>query len=372
MNNRLKQLVELGQSPWLDYIHRDLIESGELQRLINEDELRGITSNPAIFEKAIVGTNGYDEIINTLARQGLEANAIYESIAIKDVQSAADVFYPVYQKTDGLDGYVSMEVNPHLARDTQGTINEAIRLWHNINRPNIMIKVPATDEGLKAIQQLIADGINVNVTLIFGVSRYRQTVEAYLNGLAIRDQKGLEIHNIASVASFFLSRIDLLIDPLLEKYAVTDPNPIAGNMIGGVACASAKIAYQIYLESFNNINFSKLEQKGASPQRLLWASTGTKNPQYSDVKYVDSVIARNSVNTMPQETLNAFRDHGNPRLTIEDNIDGSMQIFNNLNSIGIDIEQLTLQLENEGIEKFNKPFDTLITAIKQKSKSQEL
>ncbi|MDD3275833.1 MAG: transaldolase [Kiritimatiellales bacterium] len=365
--NSLKQLGTLGQSIWLDYIRRDLITNGELKRLIEEDGLRGMTSNPAIFEKAIDESHDYDKDIRAQTLAGKDAESIYETISQRDVQSAADVFRPLYDRTDGGDGYVSLEVNPHLARNTDGTIEEARRLWKALNRPNVFIKVPATREGLPAIQQLISEGININVTLIFGLPRYRQVAEAFIAGLEARAAQGNPVTRIASVASFFVSRIDALIDPLLEKIVTQGGGPadLAQKVRGQTAIASAKKAYQIYKEIFGSDRFKKLSDQGARPQRLLWASTGTKNPEYSDVKYIDALIGPDTVNTAPLETINAYRDHGEPLARLEQNVGEAARRLALLPVLGIDIDQLTQQLEDEGVEKFNKPFDALMTALAQ-------
>ena len=293
-NNPLKQLEAFGQSIWLDYIRRDLIASGELRRLIEEDGLRGMTSNPAIFEKAIAGSQDYDEDIRAMALEGKDVKAIYETLSQRDVQSAADEFRPLYERRTATDGYVSLEVNPHLAHDTHGTMQEARRLWGALNRPNVFIKVPATAEGLPAIRQLISEGINVNVTLLFGLPRYRQVAEAYIAGIEARAAQGKPVKHVASVASFFVSRIDALVDPLLEPIIAQGGKKadLAKKVRGQVAIASAKLAYQIYKEIFGSERFQKLAEQGARVQRLLWASTGTKNPDYSDVKYVETLIGR--------------------------------------------------------------------------------
>lgn len=358
-NNLLNQLATFGQSIWLDYIRRDLISSGELQRLIEEDDLRGITSNPAIFEKAITDSHAYDTAIRDLAQQGNSAEAIYETLSQQDVQSAADAFRPLYDRTNGKDGYVSLEVNPHLAHNTDGTLQEARRLWAALNRPNVFIKIPATTAGLPAIQQLISEGINVNVTLLFGLPRYRQVAEAYIAGIETRLAQGESVQQVASVASFFVSRIDALLDPLLET-------PAAQALRGQVAIASAKIAYQIYQEIFNSDRFGILEAQGATVQRLLWASTSSKNPAFSDVKYVEALIGADTVNTLPMETLNAYRDHGKPQARLEQSIAEARQVLAQLPALGIDLNQLTQQLEDEGVEKFNKPFDKLLTILAQR------
>ena len=363
--NPLMRLGTFGQSIWLDYIRRDLIVSGELQRLILEDGLRGMTSNPAIFEKAIGESHDYDAEIRALIREGKNTQTIYEALSQHDVQSAADVFRPVYESTGGIDGYVSLEVNPHLAHDTAGTIDEARRLWRALNRPNVFIKVPATVEGLPAIQQLISDGINVNVTLIFGLPRYRQVAEAYIAGLEARAAQGKPVNHVFSVASFFLSRIDTLVDSLLEKVIVQggEKAALAEKVRGQAAIASAKLAYQIYKEIFGTVRFHHLIKIGAHVQRLLWASTGTKNPDYSDVKYVEALIGPDTVNTVPLETLIAYHDHGSPKASLEKEVAEAARVLKRLPELGIDIDKITQQLESEGVTKFNKPFDALMSAL---------
>jgi transaldolase len=368
--NPLKQLATLGQSIWLDYIRRDLIAGGGLKRLIEEDGLRGMTSNPAIFEKAIADSHDYDADIWAMTLKGKGAEAIYESLSQSDVQSAADEFRPLYDRTDGKDGYVSLEVNPHLAHDANGTIQEARRLWDALARPNVLIKVPATVEGLPAIQQLISEGISVNITLLFGLPRYRQVTEAYISGIEARLAQGQDVSHVASVASFFLSRIDTLVDPLLEKIIAHGDNKaeLARKVLGQVAIASAKMAYQIYKEIFGSERFLSLAARGARSQRVLWASTGTKNPDYSDVKYIEAIIGRDTVNTIPVKTLNAFRDHGIPKANLDHDVGKAAGILDQLSELGIHIDSITQQLENEGVEKFNKPFDKLMETLMQRSK----
>jgi transaldolase len=363
--NPLKTLGTFGQSIWLDYIRRDLITSGQLRRLIEEDGLRGMTSNPSIFEKAIVDSHEYDQDIRTMASQGKGVNAIYETLSQRDVQSAADEFRSVYDKTAGLDGHVSLEVNPHLARDTKGTVAEAQRLWKMLARPNVFIKVPATTEGLSAIQELISEGINVNVTLLFGLPRYRQVADAYLAGLAARTASGKPINHVASVASFFVSRIDGLVDPLLEKIIGQggDKADLAKTVRGQVAIASAKMAYQLYKEMFGSARFKTLADRGARAQRLLWASTSTKNPDESDVKYVEALIGPDTVNTAPLETLDAYRDHGDPKPRLEQDIAEARLVMERLQKLGINIDRVTQQLEDDGVMKFNKPFDKLLQTL---------
>jgi transaldolase len=367
--NPLKELETLGQSLWLDYIRRDLISSGELRRLIEEDGLRGMTSNPSIFEKAIADSHDYDEEIRAIASSGKGAATIYETLSQRDVRSAADEFRPLYERTDGKDGYVSLEVNPHLAHDTKGTIEEARRLWAALDRPNVLIKVPGTANGLPAIQQLIGEGISVNVTLLFGLPRYRQVAEAYLAGLEARAAQGQPLKHVASVASFFVSRIDALVDPPLEKLMAQGckESDLAKEAHGQIAIASAKMAYQIYQEIFAGDRFRDLAAKGGRTQRLLWASTSAKNPDYSDVKYVEALIGPDTVNTAPLETLNAYRDHGEPKARLEHHVKEAHWLLARLPELGIDIDQVTRQLEDEGVQKFNKPFDKLMETLAQRS-----
>jgi transaldolase len=302
MNNPLKKIPQSGQSIWLDYIRRGILRpGGELQAMIEEDDLRGVTSNPAIFEEAIARSNDYREAIRLLAQSDKSAEQMLEVITVEDVRRAADLFMPVYEKTKGLDGYVSLEVSPRLAHNTDGTIKEARSLWRILDRPNVMIKIPGTKEGLPAIQQLISEGININVTLLFSLHRYHEVALAYITGLEHRQKKGLPIDKVASVASFFLSRIDSMVDPLLNKVIEKGGSgaETAQKLLGEVAIASAKAAYQMYKEIFSAEHFRLLASKGARTQRLLWASTGTKNPQHSDVKYVEALIGPDTVNTCP-------------------------------------------------------------------------
>ena len=367
--NPLKQLKEFGQSVWLDFIRRDLMIGGKLHRLIAEDGLRGMTSNPAIFEKSIVESGDYDKEVDRLVHEGRDPIGIYEALSQKDVIDAADLFRQVYDSTDGRDGYVSLEVNPHLAHDTIGTIEEARRLWRTLNRPNVFVKVPATDEGLPAIEQLISEGINVNITLLFAHSRYRQVADAYLAGLEKRLAQGKPIDRVASVASFFVSRIDGLVDPMLEKIML-EGGPKAEDARrarGQVAVACAKIAYRMYKQDVGANRFLALIKKGASPQRLLWASTSTKTPLYSDVKYVDALIGPNTITTVPMETLDAFRDHGDPLTRLEQDMPLAESILAQLPDLGISLDQVTSQLENDGIAKFIQPFDKLLESLHRAS-----
>ncbi|MGC9317343.1 MAG: transaldolase [Armatimonadota bacterium] len=370
--NPLLKLQEYGQSIWLDFLRRGLITSGELHRLIEEDGIRGVTSNPAIFEKAIAQSDDYEDAIAALAQQGKGAQEIYETLTVEDIQSAADLLRSVYDESEGRDGFVSLEVDPHLARDTAGTIDEARVLWEKVNRPNLLIKVPATVEGLPAIQQLISEGINVNITLLFGLPRYREVADAYISGLEERLERGEPVDRIASVASFFLSRIDVLVDPMLEARMEGEGREaeIAGRLRGQVAIASAKVAYQIYKEIFGDARFQRLRDAGARVQRLLWASTSTKNPEYSDVKYVEPLIGPETVNTLPMETIDAYRDHGDPGDRLEEGVDEAREVLDLLAEVGIDIDEVTAQLVDEGIEKFNNPFDDLMETLERAVRRQ--
>ncbi|WHZ14661.1 MAG: Transaldolase [Nitrospira sp.] len=365
--NRLKKLGTFGQSIWLDYIRRDLIAGGQLRRLIDEDGLRGMTSNPSIFEKAIVESHEYDDDIRAMALEGKEVITIYEALSQHDVQCAADEFRPLYDKTDGRDGYVSLEVNPHLAHDAKGTIEEGRRLWGILDRPNVFIKVPATTAGLSAIQELTSDGINVNVTLLFGLPRYRQVADAYLTGLAARLAHGKPVNHVVSVASFFVSRIDSLVDPLLAKIIAQggEKANLAKTLRGQAAIASAKVAYQIYKEIVGSERFKTLADQGARVQRLLWASTSTKNPNDSDVKYIEALIGPDTVNTVPLNTLDAYRDHGDPNVRLTQDVEKARLLLEQLSEVGISIDQVTQQLEDDGVAKFNKPFDQLMETLAQ-------
>jgi len=361
--NKVKQIHDFGQSIWLDFIDRKFVKSGELKKLIDEDGVRGITSNPAIFEKAISASSEYDEQIATLNSQDKRNDEIFYALAIDDIKAAADLFKSVYEEeVEGADGFVSLEVSPFLARDTEGTISQAIDLWQKVGRKNVMIKIPGTAEGLAAIRRCISEGININVTLLFGLPRYEEVTEAYISGLEDRVNAGKSIDHIASVASFFLSRIDIIVDPLVQEKGFNE-------LKGEVAIASAKKAYQIYKRVFNSERFKKLQEKGARPQRVLWASTSSKDPAVSDVKYVEALIGPDTVDTIPMETLEAYRDHGNPASRLEEDLNNAHQTLEKLKEIGINIDEITQKLEDEGIEKFNKPYEKLLKAIdEQKNK----
>ena len=369
--NPLLNIQEFGQSIWQDYIQRNIILSGELKQLIDEDGIRGVTSNPSIFDTAIAGSDDYDDDIRDMAMEDKSIEDIYRFLTIRDVRQAADLFRPLYDSSEGKHGFVSLEVNPHLAYNENGTIREARELWKALDRPNVFIKVPATWEGLSCIRRLIGDGINVNVTLLFGLQRYREVTDAFISGLEDRAAQGNPIDGVVSVASFFLSRIDALVDPLLERIIKggTEKSGQAKKCHGQVAIASARQAYQIYKKIFRDERFRKLENQGGRPQRLLWASTSTKNPEYSDVKYVEALIGPDTINTLPQKTIKAYRDQGNPAARLEEDLDAAKDVLKSLSALDIDIDKITQQLEDEGIEKFNKPYDSLMETLKKKRAS---
>jgi transaldolase len=362
--NNVKQIHDFGQSIWLDFIDRQILKSGKLKQMIEEDGLRGVTSNPAIFEKAISSSSDYDADIATLSKDGQTTEELFFELAVKDIQDACDVFDPVYNdEVVGADGYVSLEVSPFLALDTEGTAKQAEELWKKVDRKNVMIKIPGTQPGLAAIRQTIAKGINVNVTLLFGLERYEAVTEAYISGLEDHLAAGHSIGHISSVASFFLSRIDVVVDPLLEEKGEK-------SLMGEVAIASAKKAYEIYKRVFSTERWQKLADQGAKPQRLLWASTGSKNPAFKDTKYVEALIGPDTVDTVPLETIDAFRDHGIAANNLESGLEEATKTLEKLKELGIDLDAITQQLEDEGIDKFNKPFEKLLKAIEeQKNKA---
>lgn len=368
--NPLIELTKLGQSIWYDNIERRLLISGELQRLIDEDGLRGQTSNPAIFEKAISSSDDYTEQLRELAEAGKSALEIYEALAIRDIQTAADLFLPVYEQTDKLDGYVSLECSPVLANDTEGTISEARRLWEAVNRPNVMIKIPGTPAGIPAIEQCIYEGININITLLFSLDAYQQTIDAYLKGLQRRAAEGKSVAGIGSVASFFVSRIDTAVDKLLKEKIEqeTDEEERArlGSIEGKVAIANAKMAYQIYKEVFHGERFAALKAQGAMVQRPLWASTSTKNPAYSPVYYVEALIGAETINTIPPATFKAYREVGKPRLSIEDNLDEERAVLERLERARISLAEVTERVLEDGVRLFIEPFEKLLAATEAK------
>ena len=366
--NPLLQLAVYGQSVWLDYIRRGLITSGELARLIREDGLRGVTSNPAIFEKAITGSTDYSEALEEFQRRpDLDVVELYERLAIRDIQDAADVLRPIYEQTGRRDGYVSLEVSPYLAHDTKATLAEARRLWSEVGRENLMIKVPGTAEGVPAVQQLIGEGINVNVTLLFAQEAYEQVAEAYIKGLEKFAASGGDVSRVASVASFFVSRIDSLIDSLAaaKLKTATDPAERAAleGIIGKVAIANARRTYERYNEIYGSARWRQLAAKGAQTQRLLWASTSTKNPNYRDVLYVEELIGADTVDTIPPATFDAFREHGRVRKSLEENLDGAHETFKLLERAGISMKEVTDRLVKEGVQLFADAFDKLLGAV---------
>src|ERR1700730_5294331 len=368
MTNPLRMLQEYGQSVWLDFLSRDLFRSGELKRLIAEDGLRGMTSNPSIFEKAIGHGEDYDAQIAELEAAGdLDPGALFERLAITDIQSAADALRPVYDQTQGRDGYVSIEVSPYLAMQTDATIDEARRLWREIGRDNLMVKIPATKPGLPAIQTMIAEGVNINITLLFSQKVYGEVAEAYIAGLEDYVAKGGDPHRVASVASFFVSRIDTMVDEALDKKiaAATDPSEKARlkGLQSKIAIANAKLAYQMYQRIFRDERWQRLAQQGAQTQRLLWASTGTKNKAYSDVLYVEELIGSDTVNTMPPATMDAFRDHAKGRTTLVDGVDEARHVLTAIDRAAISLAEVTGQLVVEGVQLFADAADKLLGAV---------
>jgi transaldolase len=372
--NHLLEIESLGQSIWMDNLARDLVQSGELSRLIEEQGILGITSNPAIFEKAIAGNVIYDADIEAGIKAGKSVFEIYESLIFDDIRNACDIFYPVYQKTGGLDGYISIEVPPNIARDTAQTIEQAKRYYQEIGRENVMIKIPGTPEGLPAVEAVIAAGINVNVTLLFSVQSYIDTAWAYIRGLEARVAQGQEISQIASVASFFLSRIDTLVDDILEAKIKTTESETAiaklKNIEGKVAIANAKIAYAEYKKICQSDRWQALVAKGAKVQRLLWASTSTKNPNYKDVMYVDELVGPDTVNTLPPATIIACADHCDVANRIETGLEQAYALIASLQDpeVNIDIDQVMEQLLSEGIDKFVQPFESLLKSLEEKAK----
>ncbi len=368
MGNPIHELQKFGQSLWYDNIRRGLLEDGTFDRLVASEEIRGVTSNPSIFNQAIAQSNDYDGQLSDLQGKNRSPLQIYEELAIQDIQTAADIFRPLYDQTGGGDGYVSLEVNPNLADDTEGTCAEASRLWQKVDRPNLMVKIPATEAGIPAITRSIASGINVNVTLIFSRDRYQEVMEAYLEGLEKRLEAGGEVAPIASVASFFVSRIDSKVDGWLEEI-VRREGPraaMADALRGRIAVSNARLAYQRYQRIFESVRFQRLADSGAQKQRPLWASTSTKNPSYRDVKYVEELIGRNTVNTVPPKTLDAFREHGEADSTLETGLDQAAAHFEQLAVVGIDFDRATAELEEEGVRSFADSFNSLLETIENR------
>ena len=366
--NRVKKIHVLGQSIWLDFFDREIMNTGKLKKLIEDNGISGITSNPSIFKKAISNSSDYDEDITSLSQHKSSNDDIFFGLAVKDIKRAADFFKSVYVETNEEDGFVSLEVSPHLAYDTEGTIKQARELWKEVDRKNVMIKIPSTAEGLPAIRKCISEGININITLLFGLPRYHEVIDAYISGLEDRFKANQPLSQISSVASFFLSRIDVLIDPILKEKGL-------GNLKGEVAIASAKKAYEIYKNVFTSERFKKLEAKGAKRQRLLWASTSSKDPSFSDVKYLEALIGNETINTIPIETLEAFNDHGNAENSLGNDLDNATHVLAQLNDKGIDINVITQKLEDLGTKKFNLDYDDLLETIekqKQVASSQKI
>ncbi len=366
-SNPLVQVLDFGQSIWLDQMRRSLLTSGELKKLIDDDGLRGLTSNPTIFEKAIGGSKDYVEQLSELGQKGASVSDMYEALVIQDIGNAADVFRGVYDSSKGKDGFVSLEVSPLLADDTDATIKEAKSLFQRLSRPNVMIKVPATAAGIPAIEELIASGLNINVTLIFSVEVYEQVVEAYIKGLERRAAAGQPIDRIASVASFFVSRIDSAVDRQLEDTLAKETDPARKDQIkalmGKAAIANAKMAYRSFKKTFGSERFAKLKAKGAQVQRPLWASTSTKNPNYRDVLYVEELIGPDTVDTVPPATIDAFRNHGKPAATLEQGMDRVDSVFDGLKKFGVDFKKVTEQLTVEGVKSFAESFRQLTDTI---------
>ena len=363
--NPLKGLLEYGQSPWMDYIRRDLLTGGGLKKMIDEDGLRGMTSNPAIFEKSITGSQLYSDILNSAEAKSLDAKGIYEKIAIRDVQDACDIFKPTYQHTRRRDGYVSLEVSPYLANDTQGTLEEARRLWKAVGRENLMIKVPGTPEGVPAIRKLLEEGLNINITLLFAQSAYEAVAEAFFGALEARALKGQDLSHCASVASFFVSRIDTLVDSKVEdmrKSGKGAPGDLLDKIEGQIAIANAKMTYKKYQELYGAPRWKALAAKGAQPQRLLWASTSTKNPKYRDVLYVEELIGAETVDTIPPATFDAFREHGKLRPSLTEDVPGAAKVMENLAKAGISMKEVTDKLLVDGVKLFADAFKTLLDA----------
>ncbi len=369
--NPIQRLHALGQSVWLDFIRRDLLRSGQLASMVAEDEIRGVTSNPTIFEQAISEGDVYTSAIRPLAIEGWSQERIFDALAIEDIVEASAVLLPLYEASNGGDGYVSLEVSPYLANDTEGTLDEARRLWATVNRPNLMIKIPATKPGIPAIEQAILEGINVNVTLIFSLHRYAEVIDAYLRGLEGRSERGLSLDHVASVASFFVSRVDTKVDGLLEAIQKNRSRSAerAEALKGKIAIANAKLAYAQFKGTFGNERFERLRQHGARYQRPLWASTSTKNPAYPDTYYVDNLIGAHTVNTLPPHTLDAFRDHGAAEPTLESNLADVRGQIEILSSLRISMQKVTDELEDEGVGKFASSYASVLETIGKRAQS---
>jgi transaldolase len=372
MGNPLTELVRLGQSVWHDNIRRELLTSGKLKKMVQAGEITGLTSNPTIFEQAIAGSKDYDEQVSQLAREGKNAEEIFDALAIDDIRNAADVFRLVYDRTGGNDGYVSIEVAPKWANDTDTTIEEAHRLWETVHRPNLMVKIPGTKAGIPAIRQCIADGLNINVTLIFSLERYEEVMDAYLQGLIERVDAGKTVKQTASVASFFVSRVDTLVDKLLDEKSKTasDADKMKLEALKGkAAVANAKLAYEQFRKKFSTEAAQALLNQGARKQRPLWASTSTKNPAYPDTYYVEALIGPDTVDTMPPATIDAYRDHGEPQIRLDKDLDVARLAMEELAAVGIRMDEVTHKLEIDGVASFAKSFDSLIATVEQQRRT---
>lgn len=372
-SNPIKALFEQGQSVWLDDISRTMLTSGALKRQIEEVGIRGVTSNPTIFEKAIAAGDAYDDDVTQLLRQGKTAGEIFEAVAVEDIRNACDLFRPVYDEADGADGFVSIEVVPSFARDGEGSLTEARRLWASVDRPNLMVKIPGTAEGVPAIRQALIDGININITLLFSLENYERVAQAYIAALEARHAAGQPVSRIASVASFFVSRVDTLVDKKLEEKISATDNPEERErlqrLLGKVAIANAKLAYASFQEMFHGPRFAELRKAGAKVQRPLWASTGVKNPAYRDTLYVEELIGPDTVNTMPGATIEAFLDHGDVQRNVDRDVEQARRTIRTLAEVGIDLAAATAQLEDEGISLFSKSFDALLAGVESKRES---
>jgi len=366
--NTWKQLEQYGQSLWYDNLSRSFISGGKIARMIDELGLKGITSNPSIFEKSITSSDEYDEDIQSCVREGMATNELYDRLTTDDVRNAADVMRPVFDRTQGIDGYVSLEVDPDLANDTKGTIESARRLWKIVDRPNLMIKIPGTEAGIPAIRQCLSEGININITLLFGIGNYTDVAHAYIDALKERKQRGEDVTKIASVASFFLSRVDTNVDKKLEGLmaSANGDSKELQSLMGKAANANAKLAYERYLEIFRGPEFADLQAAGARPQRCLWASVSTKNPKYSDVLYIEPLIGPETVTTVPDETIEAFADHGTAANTLAQGFDEAHNVIDRLKHYGIDTEQVAEELQIDGVKKFSDAFATLRQNLERK------
>jgi transaldolase len=373
MTNPLVQLKTQGQSVWYDNIDRAQLVSGAFKRLLDEDGIVGVTANPTIFEKSISGGHAYDAQMKQLINAGQSTNEIYETLVIQDIRTVADLLRPTYERTNALDGYVSLEVSPELAHNTAGTLNEVRRFWQTVDRPNLMIKIPATPAGIPAIEQALSEGINVNITLIFALANYTRVAEAYLNALENRNAEGHDISRLASVASFFVSRVDTLVDKLLQEQIQRSGDPAEQarlrTLAGKAAIANARLVYQEFKRIFHTPRFETLKQSGAHVQRPLWASTSTKNPAYRDVLYAEELIGPDTVDTMPQETIGNFRDHGVVARTVEHDPAGAQAVLQALEEVGIHYTRVTQQLQDEGVQKFADSFHQLFAGIESKQKA---